>query len=467
MNAIEADVTIIGAGLTGLTAAYYLNRSGINVLLVEKESYTGGVIRTLHEQGFIFEAGPNSGIIGTTEIVKLFDDLKDKVKPETANPKAGFRWIWKGGKWNPLPSGIISAINTPLFSPADKFRILGEPFRKPGNNKNETVSQMVRRRLGTSFLNYAVDPFISGIYAGDPDNLIARFALPKLYNLEQTYGSFILGAIRKRKQLKTGIEKKVTREVFSVTEGLGNLVNALTGEIDSHRIHTGCSDVQVSQANSGFVTNYVDGQGRQVRIESGKIISAIGGNNLMEVFPFFPGNEMHALTNTPYARVIQVIACYKRWEGLPLNAFGGLIPSKENRSCLGILFTSSLFTGRAPVGGAILSVFIGGIKKPEMFDKTDSEIRNLALTEIKETLQGKHEPDLLRIFRYRHAIPQYDLGTEARLKAIHSVQEKYPGLYLAGNIRDGIGMADRVKQGRNIADHIINRVPGNTEDAKI
>jgi len=457
MNRVKADITIIGAGLTGLTLAYYLRRAGKQILILEKKDRVGGVINTLNENGFIFETGPNTGIIGTIEIVELFDDLKDKIQVEIANPQAKIRWIWKKERWHALPSGFISAVTTPLFSVKDKFRILSEPFRKPGRDPDETIAGMVIRRLGRSYLDYAVDPFISGIYAGDPGQLVTRFALPKLYNLEQNYGSFIKGALRKKKKQKSEQEIKVSREVFSIKGGLKKLIDTLYSEVGSRNVLAGCANLVVKPTNNGFITNLVYKNPEPVQIASDQIITTISGNNLSPVLPFITGNEMQAITNTAYANIVQVVACYYEWKGKPLKAFGGLIPSKENRDCLGILFPAALFEGRAPEKGAILSVFLGGIKKPEMVYKSDDEIENIVLSEIKETLQCQKKPDLLRIYRYENAIPQYEKSTGERLEAIENIQKKYPGLIVAGNIRDGIGMADRVKQGKSIAFDIIQK----------
>jgi oxygen-dependent protoporphyrinogen oxidase len=157
------------------------------------------------------------------------------------------------------------------------------------------------------------------------------------------------------------------------------------------------------------------------------------------------------VTTLSYAPVVQVAVGYKKWNGIPLDGFGGLIPSKENRNALGILFPSAIFEGRAPIGGALLSVFLGGVKKPELTEKPDEEIKSIVLNEIRDTLQEHNPPDLIRIFRYPRAIPQYEITTGERLECIRKIEQEYPGLILAGNIRDGIGMADRVKQAKNIA----------------
>ncbi|HKK10907.1 MAG TPA: protoporphyrinogen oxidase, partial [Bacteroidales bacterium] len=227
MSKEKVDVVVIGAGLTGLTAAYYLSKNNKSVKVIEQNKNIGGVIQTHREDEFVYESGPNTGVLSTPEAAELLEDLSDLCKLEIADEAAKNRWVWKGDSWQELPSGLMGGITTPLFALKDKFRILGEPFRKKGTNPNESLDQLVKRRMGKSFLEYAVDPFVLGIYAGDPSYLVPRFALPKLYNLEQNYGSFIGGAMKKKKEPKSEQEKKATREVFSVEGGLSNLTDAL------------------------------------------------------------------------------------------------------------------------------------------------------------------------------------------------------------------------------------------------
>lgn len=452
----KTDIVVIGAGLTGLTLAYWLRAAGKDVSVLEKSSLVGGVINTNTEDGFTYETGPNTGVIGSPELVALFDSLKDALNVETPAPEAKFRWIWKNGRWNPLPNGLLSAITTPLFTTYDKFRILGEPFRKPGTNPDETVADMVIRRMGRSFLDYAVDPFISGVYAGDPHRLVTRFALPKLYALENNYGSFVKGSMKKRKEPKTALEKRVTREVFSAKGGLQHLIRALYEGIGEQHVLTDCNGVKVHQDNNGYVCSYTDKGSNTIQLRSKYVITTVPGNCLAGLFSFLEDKDLQSITDLNYAKVVQVAVGYKTWTGKTLNAFGGLVPSLEKRNCLGILFPSSLFENRAPEGGALLSVFLGGIKKPEFMAKSDEEITQIVLDEVKETLQCEQKPDLIRIFRYENAIPQYEISSEQRFQAIDTIQNSYPGLILAGNIRNGIGMSDRVKQAIQIADSLIN-----------
>ncbi len=448
---MKTDVVILGAGLTGLSLGFFLKKAGVDFVIIEKEDTTGGVINTVKKDGFIFETGPNTGVLSTTELVELFEGLSDSCTLEKADTSANKRYILKNGKWEPLPSGLISAIKTPLFTFGDKLRILGEPFRKPGIDPDESVARLVRRRLGKSFLDYAVNPFISGVYAGDPEKLITRYALPKLYALEHNYGSFIKGSIAKARQKKTELEKKATREVFSARGGLSNLINALSEKIGAERILSGFNNTIVNPWASGFTITTGNKESKIVQINAKKVVSTLGGYNLPAVLPFINSGDLENITNLEYAKVVQVSLGYNSWVGMKLDAFGGLVPEKEKRKILGILFPSAIFGDRAPQSGALLSVFLGGMRDPELIDKNDNEITDIVLEEIRKTLNSQKSPDLLRISRYRHAIPQYGKDSGERLESIKRIEASNPGLILAGNIRDGIGMADRVKQAKAIA----------------
>lgn len=442
----QPRIAVIGGGLTGLTTAFYLKKAGIDVHIFEKTNRVGGVIKTTSENGFILESGPNTGVLSHPEAAELIENLHGDCELEIADEAAKARWIWKAGKWEPLPSGLIKGVTTPLFTFSDKLRLLGEPFRKKGNNPNETLKEMVLRRMGKSFLDYAVDPFILGIYSGDPAKLLPKYALPKLYRLEQDYGSFIGGSIKKARIPKTDWEKKATREIFSVKGGLSNLIDALEKNIGKENISLNCDSLSFEKTG--------ENQFKTVQSETvfTHVISTIGAYELSKLFPFADSKKLEKINQLEYAKVIQVSLGFKDWKGLPLKAFGGLVPFKENRGVLGVLFLSSFLKNRAPQNGALLSVFLGGVRKPEMADLSDIQVTEIVKREITQMMGlSVFQPDLMKIFRYQHAIPQYGIESEQKLTAISELEIENPGLILAGNIRDGIGMADRIKQGKTIA----------------
>lgn len=453
MDNKKTEIIIVGAGLTGLTLAYYLQKAGKKTIVLEKNNRTGGAIKTHKKNGFVFESGPNTGSLASVEMAELFEDLEGKCELETANPVSKNRWIWKNNAWHNLPSGLFSGISTPLFTFSDKLRILGEPFRKKGTNPQESIGDMVIRRMGKSFLDYAVNPFVGGIYAGDPLLLNTKYAFPKLYDLEQDYGSFIRGAIKKSRQTKTEREKKATKEVFSAKNGMQNLTDALTSEIKSESIYLNAKGITVSIMGKNFEVKFIQNN-ETIKIIAEKVISTVSAYELPNMLPFVDNRLMQNISNLKYSKVTQALVAYKNWKGKPLNAFGGLVPAKENRKILGILLPASCFSQRTSEKGTILSVFMGGAAQPDIINKTDDEIKEIVLKEIQETLQCSQSPDLFEIFRYPNAIAQYEANTQQRYEAIETIENTYKGLFLAGNIKDGIGMAHRTKQAKQLAEKI-------------
>ena len=450
------DVVILGAGITGLTTAHHLKKEGLDFVLLDKSDRVGGVINSVAENGYIYEEGPNSGIVGNLEVIRLFEDLKGQCELEEANENVKKRYILKNAKWEALPSGMMSAIKTPLFTLKDKFRILGEPFRPTGKNPNETLAELVVRRLGRSFLDYAIDPFILGVYAGDPNRLITKFALPKLYNLEHKYGSFIGGSIKKSREPKTDEEKKVTRSVFSVKGGLSSLIEALKQRIENKNIIPGISNLKVEPIDQHFIVSFTNNEGVPVKLETKKVISTIGAHQLDKVLPFIQHETLSKITSLHYAKVIEVILGFDQWKGMKLDAFGGLIPFKEHNDILGVLFMSALFEGRAPKEGALFSIFLGGVRNPEICELPDDKIEAILRREISAMMKlDEYKPDLLKILHHHFAIPQYEIDSEERFKAVEEVEKKYPGLVIGGNLRNGIGMADRILQARMLANAVL------------
>lgn len=454
----KIEVVIVGAGLTGLTIALYLKKAGINFLVIDKSGKAGGVIQTISERGFVYETGPNTGVVSNPEMTELFEELAGKCTLEVADPNAKLRLIWKNNQWNALPSGLWSAITTPLFTWYDKFRILGEPFRAKGTDPNEKLAELVKRRMGKSFLDYAVDPFISGIYAGDPNKLVTRYALPKLYQLEQDYGSFIKGAMKKAKLPKDERDKKATKEVFSAKGGLSRMIEAMTEAVGTENIMLSVENTMVKPASNGFQLQITTPE-QMISLETKHLVTTCGGYALAGLLPFLNEEEIAPFNELKYAAVTQVLLGFNKWKGMSLKAFGGLVPGKENKNILGVLFTSSFFEGRAPKGGALLSVFMGGTKRPDIAEMDNYEIESLLNKDLPRMMSNRSlSADMTRILRYPKAIPQYTESTGKRYEMIEQLQQKYPGLILAGNIRDGIGMADRVKQGRTIAEELIGNI---------
>ncbi len=271
-----------------------------------------------------------------------------------------------------------------------------------------------------------------------------------MYNLEQDYGSFIGGAIKKRKIPKSEDEKKATREIFSVKGGLIHLVNALRDEI-------GLENFELEAENIQF--DFVDGKYKlkDKGDEFTHLVSTINAGNLNETYTFLKKEEASPIDNLLYAKVAEVTLGFKKWGGIPLDAFGGLVPFKENRHVLGVLFLSTLFENRAPKDGALLTIFTGGIRRPKLAELNEKDMKSMIAREMK-SMMGLNEfkPDLFEVNIYEKAIAQYGVDSEDRLKTIAKFEKEFNGFYLAGSMRNGVGIADRVKQGSDISKLIID-----------
>ena len=209
-----------------------------------------------------------------------------------------------------------------------------------------------------------------------------------LYNLEMEYGSFIRGGVAKSFSKKTPAEASATREVFSASGGLSKITEALSDGIGSDSIMLSCIDPICELKENKYITAFKK-DGMEIRVESDYLITTCGSFNLRNLIPFAEDGELNSIDNLEYAKVAQVILGYRSWKGIPLKAFGGLVPSREGREILGVLFTSSFLKNRAPDGGALVSVFMGGARKPEIVEKSDAEIIGIALRETGQMLKSE------------------------------------------------------------------------------
>ncbi|MFV0505563.1 MAG: protoporphyrinogen oxidase [Bacteroidales bacterium] len=447
----RTHTAIIGGGISGLTVAHDLHKQSVDYVLIDRETELGGVVRTVTKGEFTFETGPNTAVLSNYETACLLQELEG-VNISSANEGAKKRLIMYKGKWEALPSSLFSYISTPLFSTKDKFRIWREPFLKRGDNPNESLAEFVRRRMGESYLRNAIDPFVSGVYGGNPHGLITRLAFKKLYALEQDYGSMIRGAIKKRKENKKNPEYKgVTKEIFSTGAGLQGVVRAISDSLDKTKIFCSTQLKSIDALNNGFKI-VVERDGVQTTIIADNVVSTISSYELSKLENLFTPEEKKMLNDVKYADFVLVNVGYAEWQGDDINSFGGLIPSAENiDKFLGILFPSSMYADRAPKGGALLALFMGGVRNPDILKLSDEVIKNEALQFVSKYLRANNAPTLLEVKRHQRVIPQYELEIEQVWNMIKAKQCQHKGLYIGGSFIDGIGLPDRIKQGRMFA----------------
>ena len=203
----------------------------------------------------------------------------------------------------------------------------------------------------------------------------------------------------------------------------------------------------------GFLVQYTHG-GEEISVHATQVITTTGAFTLPSLLPFVDQDDMDKISSLHHTRVVELQIGYDNWDGFPLDGFGGLIPFKENRDILGVMFMSAIVNGRAPEKGALFAVFVGGVRRQDMYEKSDDEVKEIALREFSDLMQTKQTPTMVKLHRYEKGIPQYYADSGERFETCQKLDKQYPGLYIAGNLRDGIGMADRIQQATTIATKI-------------
>ncbi len=462
MNTIEKDVVIIGGGISGLATATRLKSKGLRVAVLEKQARPGGAILTENHDGFLVDCGPNSTLETSPEIREFVDSIGLAKRRVYANEEANRRYILRGGKLRPLPMSPPAFLLCNLFSWKAKLRLCAEPFISPApEEKEETVAEFVRRRLGQEFLDYAINPFIAGVYAGDPDRLSVRSAVAKIYALEKNYGSLIKGAIKGAKERKQRAEVDKTKaRLFSFRGGMTEIVDVLSkGLGDDLATSASLKDVTLSKTPAQSHIISFEQNGSVHKFEARSVVFTTPAAETAKWVSGFAGNLSGQLEKITYPPVMMVFLGFKnKPDCRALDGFGFLVPKVEDRKILGTIWSSTIFPGRAPDGGAALTTFVGGMRQPEFAALSDDQLTENVLSELHAILDLKNKPDLVRIKRWRRAIPQYELGHQQRMQKVEQFEKAHPGVYLSGNFRNGISVGDCIVQSRVVADNVCDRL---------
>ena len=360
------SIAIIGGGITGLTAALQLERKKIPFVLYEASPRAGGVIATIRRDGYLAECGPNSILETSPLIGSLIRDLGLEGRRSDPPPTSKTRYIVRGGRPIALPRSPLGFFATPLFSSRAKLGLLAEPFiRAAAEAREESVAEFVERRLGTEFLDYAINPFVAGVYAGDPARLSVRHAFPKLYALERKYGSLILGQFLGARERKRRAEvSKPAAKMFSFDEGLQVLTDTMRNRL-GHRIQLATPVSRLEQTLAGWKVT-AEQDGREEQRDHAAVVFTAPVHRLPEIqLRSERYLNWSLLSQIQYPPVASITLGFRREDVLhPLDGFGMLIPGKEKFNILGTIFSSSLFPNRAPAGHVTLTSFLGGTRHP-------------------------------------------------------------------------------------------------------
>jgi oxygen-dependent protoporphyrinogen oxidase len=449
-------VAIIGGGITGLTAAFRLQRKNIPVTLYEASERVGGVIQTLRRDGYLAEFGPNTLLETSPRISALIDDLGLTSRRLDSDPTARNRYVVRDGRLINMPESLHGFIATPLFSPAAKLRLLLEPFiPRHDQSREESVAEFVRRRLGPEFLDHAVDALVGGIYAGDPERLSLPQAFPKLDALERDYGSLIKGQIfGARKRRESGEVSKAHAKKLSFDDGLQVLPEALCAALKD-KVHLRSPVSALARSDKAWSVKWRS-QGSEMQTGHSAVLYAgtAFGLSKMQIQAHKPV-DVSSFTKIDYPPVASVVLGFRREDvAHPLDGFGMLIPRLEGFRILGSIFSSSLFPNRAPAGHLTLTSYIGGARSPDLALKSPEELFETTVADVRALLGISGEPTFKHHVLYPQAIPQYNLGYGRFRNLMTEMETAAPGLFLAGHYRDGISVSDCIVSGETVAARI-------------
>jgi len=458
-----AEVVIIGGGIAGLTAAYKVRRAGHEVRVLEAQALPGGNVRTIVRDGFRMEIGPNSFMGSSEYLWRLAGELGLEDLAEPAQSASRNRYIYRDGRLHPLPMGAWSFLTTPLLSWRAKFRVAAEPLIPGGAVESETAWQFFCRRFGTEAATYVMSPFVSGIYAGDVTRLGARAAFTKFWQFEKDSGSMIRGAMKYMRAKRRRLEREGVaprRGLFSFRGGLGLVTDRLAQALDGC-VRTG---VQVESIRCSRGRILIQAGGQECRGDAA--ILAVPPQSAAAILAETVPGAFDTLNRIPMAPVALV-----HWtSALPPSSFpsgfGFLMPRLYDLKVLGTIFSSQLFSGRAPADKALFSSFFGGMQNPDTAELPDDELEDLVGREHERIFHlPVGQPETLQILRYRGAIPQLLPDHPERISNVLKEAACLPGLYLAGNYLTGVGIEHAVQSGFDAAGRCLRFLQNRSECA--
>jgi protoporphyrinogen/coproporphyrinogen III oxidase len=446
-------IIIIGAGITGLAAAFELSARGVPFQVLEASPRAGGLIHTEHVDGFTVEAGPDSILAQKPAAIELCEALG--LGPRlisTTPPRTAF--VLKKGRLHPLPSPSILGIpttwrgiaNYDLLSPMARLRLAIEPVipRRPRRSErvqdDESVGAFFRRRFGPAAVDLIAEPLLGGIHAGDIDSLSLASLFPRLLEAENRRGS-VVRAFSQRTSTGDGLFR-------SLGSGMGELVTAIERRLPSGSIRYESPVRDVVKEGAGWRVSMAGAS-----VPARAVVLACPAHAAARILAPIDERAAALCAEVPYVSTASVALAWPRDAVRhPLAGSGFVVARAHNALRMtACTWVSSKWSGRTPAGTVLLRVFVGGSHDPEAVDLPDERLVDVASRELAGILGIEGGPILSRVYRWRMAGAQHNVGQIARVAEIESRLAEHPGLFIAGSGFRSVGIPDCIADGRAAA----------------
>ncbi|KAG4069296.1 hypothetical protein HA402_012149 [Bradysia odoriphaga] len=440
----DQPVLIIGAGLSGLSIAYELQKLQVPYQVLEVSDHSGGVMKSMRDNGFELDAGANT-IAASPGLLKYFKELglENEILQATAASKN--RFLVRRNQLHVVSPHPFKIMGSPYLSRGSKWRLFTERFRKAAPAKEEeSVTAFVTRRFNREIAEYVFDPVLSGIYAGNPDLMSVGEVLPALPRWEREYGSVTKG-LMKDKDAMGG------RKIISFKGGNQQLTNRLQ-QLLSTPVRFNCKITGITAANGGYKVSIIE-NGMSETISTATVILTSPAYCTAEIITTLDAATAAMLNTIPYPRMgvlhlgFDAIALPQ-----PLDGFGFLVPNAENMHFLGAICNSAIFPEKAPAGKILFTVFVGGARQERLFDEMDQEtLQQQVVSEIRSLLQLSAPPVMQKFSTWPKAIPQLNVGHVKLRNAVSVFEKKYPGIHLSGNYLQGVAIPALLQHAATLA----------------
>ena len=448
-------VAIIGGGISGLAAAYYLGREGIPSVLIEAEARLGGVIRTDRVSGCLLEAGPDSWLARKPWALDLARELGLAEQIIGSNDNRRKTYIARRGALIPMPDGMqflapakpTAVMASRLFGIGAKLRMGLEWFRRPAQYPDRSVAAFVRDHFGGEWNERLAQPLLAGVYGGAPEQLSVDSVLPALVEYERRRGSIVRGALKNR-TANTGAPLFLT-----LKDGMETLVDALCKAIaPSCRFVRGRA-VEIERTGGGWRVRLEDGA-----IEAEHAAAAVPAPEAAKLLRRASGELAETLDGIPYnSSIVGGLVYRRRGFNHPLDGFGMLVPRAERRSLAACTWVETKFDGRTSDEATLLRAFFTGAAADELMQADDETVRKTAHAELSALMRFRTEPIACHVNRLPQSMALYAVGHASRLAKIDEILKRLPGLHLGGNGYDGVGIPDCIRRARAAAAAIADR----------